>query len=322
MGKPVSLLGLDQPAPRAQISELADQFGELNRIALRILEGLSIGQTVAGNPQALSIILAILGRSLEERFSDARIRAMAAESARRLARRHEQQFLRAVSRLVGRRIEGSDSAPEGTGPLIEATRRTRGAVLVVRTNPAPEALATVFIEENVRRIRTLRDGIPRAVGDAVGREVLLGEGDSDELAAALLAEWEARGVPSAIPTRRRTRAGLPVMVSARAQAETIAVDQLTTLNAQLNQARQERAGITKFRWRWAPGRKGGVRDDHRAVNGQTFTWQAGAPVTGNLPGHATHCMCHAQAVTDAEEILASRMFIAPEQTDIESTPAA
>lgn len=83
----------------------------------------------------------------------------------------------------------------------------------------------------------------------------------------------------------------------RRRAMTIARDQTTKLAATLDQARNEEAGITEYRWRHS-GKKD-FRKEHKAREGQIFQWND--PPSDGHPGQAINCGCTSEAVIRFDE---------------------
>jgi SPP1 gp7 family putative phage head morphogenesis protein len=71
------------------------------------------------------------------------------------------------------------------------------------------------------------------------------------------------------------------------RAELIARDQVLTLNAQVAQTRQQLAGIEKYVWTTSNDER--VREEHAALDGQVFSWDA-PPDVGH-PGDDILCRC-------------------------------
>ena len=89
------------------------------------------------------------------------------------------------------------------------------------------------------------------------------------------------------------------------QAALIARDQVLSLNAQVTKARHEAAGITQYVWRTSGD--GDVRPDHKALDGQTFSYDAPPVVNATEvrrgraerrehPGQDYQCRCTAEPV--------------------------
>lgn len=79
----------------------------------------------------------------------------------------------------------------------------------------------------------------------------------------------------------------------RSRASLIARDQISKLNGQLTQTRQESFGITKYRWRTSGDER--VRETHRAHEGKIFSWDNPPFDTGH-PGQDYQCRCTAEPV--------------------------
>lgn len=75
---------------------------------------------------------------------------------------------------------------------------------------------------------------------------------------------------------------------AESHAELIARDQTLKLNGQINQVRQQAAGINDFIWSGSMDEK--ERDSHVAHEGQRFPWSA-PPVDTGAPGQDIQCRC-------------------------------
>lgn len=101
----------------------------------------------------------------------------------------------------------------------------------------------------------------------------------------------------------KAAAMVEAVVRARKSAERVAVAETETLNAVMNQFRQQQAGITQYTW-WTRqdervrGRPGGLypkaRPSHWARQDQVFSWSR--PPDGGHPGEAHNCRCVARPV--------------------------
>lgn len=76
------------------------------------------------------------------------------------------------------------------------------------------------------------------------------------------------------------------------RAALIARDQIGSLNGQVNAARQEALGITKFIWRTVNDSR--VRDEHADLDGNEFEYSD--PPGEGLPGEPINCRCYAEPV--------------------------
>lgn len=81
------------------------------------------------------------------------------------------------------------------------------------------------------------------------------------------------------------------------RAELIARDQTLKLNGQIAQMRMIRAGVGSYTWSTSGDER--VRDEHAALEGQTFTWE-GPPDVGH-PGQDFQCRCVAVPNLDEAE---------------------
>jgi SPP1 gp7 family putative phage head morphogenesis protein len=86
---------------------------------------------------------------------------------------------------------------------------------------------------------------------------------------------------------------------ARARARRIAADQTVKLGSRLNEARQEQAGLTSFKWRHSG--KAHPRSWHLARNGQIYPWKNSGIPPSDMPGVPPFCGCTAQGVITFEE---------------------
>lgn len=99
----------------------------------------------------------------------------------------------------------------------------------------------------------------------------------------------------------------------KSAARLIARDQMATLNAQISQAQQRDAGVTRYEWSTSGDSR--VRDCHRALNGKIFSWDdppemwyetksRGRIYTGRRchPGEDICCRCVALPVFDFETL--------------------
>lgn len=81
----------------------------------------------------------------------------------------------------------------------------------------------------------------------------------------------------------------------RSRAEFIARDQVSKLNGQLTQVRQQDLGVKRYRWRTAGDDR--VRDSHREKDGKIFSWDDPPADTGH-PGEDYQCRCYAEPVLE------------------------
>jgi len=313
--------GLRQPFPRTLAAQLERQFGRLNDIALEIIR-VELAPAIAQNdPIAIEIALDRVQAAIDNAYSDDTIAEESRAMAERVNKNHSKRFFAAVGTAIGVKILGSDSPKRGAGLAgagagggmpptpgfagFVPPEGPRQAILGVKVNVAPEIFADDFANKNVMLIGEMRKGIRAGLSDAIVR-ARMEDLPSDEVARRLLLHWEQKGIPAQLPTKRVTKQGKPVMISTSKHAKLVAHDQISKLNAQLNQTRQQAAGIERFRWVTMGDNR--VRPAHRALNGRIFSWDAGAPGEG-LPGESVACRCHAAAIVDKGQILEKGNFV-------------
>jgi SPP1 gp7 family putative phage head morphogenesis protein len=116
---------------------------------------------------------------------------------------------------------------------------------------------------------------------------------SDELrqriANSVFAGFQRRASAAEISKEIAEAAGM-----ARSRARRIAADQTVKLGARLNQARQEQAGITSFKWRHSG--KLHPRSWHLARNGHVYRWEGSGIPADDMPGVPPFCGCTAVGV--------------------------
>jgi SPP1 gp7 family putative phage head morphogenesis protein len=81
----------------------------------------------------------------------------------------------------------------------------------------------------------------------------------------------------------------------RARARLIARDQVSKLNGNLTQLRQEKLGVERYTWRTMLDER--VRDDHSTKEGEIFDWDDPPADTGH-PGDDIQCRCYAEPILD------------------------
>lgn len=317
--RPATQRGLNQDFPVRLADDLARSYVVMNAVAMQIIQDRLIPAILADDRAAVAVILGEIDLALAEVMPDEKIRELATRKGQQTDKKHRGLFFAGLASAAGIKIIGSDN-PKGGGtrippitPGVVPTRRGPPR-FIPKINFSPTILADQFVDENIRLISTLRAGMVEAIGDQVTRDVFFGGGvtgaelvppSREELTARLLRQWEEKGVPSRIPTRRRRKDGTVVTVSAENHAAFIARDQISKLNGQFNRARQEAAGITGFVWETRKDSR--VRPAHRDLQGKTFTWAEGA--SGVYPGQPINCRCWARAVVDADQVKEMGEFI-------------
>jgi SPP1 gp7 family putative phage head morphogenesis protein len=213
-----------------------------------------------------------------------------------------------------------DAAGDGSVRLPSALSRAILALGPKLRTVMSDSAAREIASEQARRVDGRHRGeFYRRLNSAIGVEVVASEG----FRGGLLNEWIA-GNASLIKSVRQVdlrpdierafaggirhevlrdqwkRRGLPLEFGTlEGRAKVIARDQINKLNGQLNEARQRNIGID--RWIWRTSRDERVRDEHAALDGQTFTWND--PPSEGIPGEPVQCRCVAEAVIDIDAIL-------------------
>jgi SPP1 gp7 family putative phage head morphogenesis protein len=141
------------------------------------------------------------------------------------------------------------------------------------TDRGLETLARQFIAQNVDLIRTVPE---RYFGDI--RQVVEAGMRSGKRATEIAADLDDR------------------YSVAESNTLLIANDQIGKAFGDVNAARQEELGVTRFVWRTANDQR--VRDSHAELEGKSFDWsdppedaQSGEQV---IPGQAINCRCYAE----------------------------
>lgn len=179
-----------------------------------------------------------------------------------------------------------------------ATRRTiQSAIAGVGTREAVRLIAEQVSDFNRRQVKAqLEEGL--------GVDVLLNEPYlTQELES--FSFWSTRLIQD-MPDQYRNRvqniamAGLQSGESTtslarkiakeagvqKRRAELIARDQVSKLNGQLTQLRQQEAGVKKYRWRTSRDER--VRSSHAAREGKVYSWNR--PPEGGHPGQPINCL--------------------------------
>lgn len=131
-----------------------------------------------------------------------------------------------------------------------------------------------FTAENVALIKT----VPQQYFDAVEKTVLTGIREGAR-AAEIAADLTVRGEV------------------AESRATLIARDQVLKFNGELNKARQMELGIDSYIWRTVKDNR--VRDEHAALDGQTFSWDD--PPEPGHPGEDFQCRCFSEPIMPGTE---------------------
>jgi SPP1 gp7 family putative phage head morphogenesis protein len=127
---------------------------------------------------------------------------------------------------------------------------------------------TAALERNVALIRNVSEKVQADISRAV---------------------WDA--VAQGTPRNELAKQLAPMLDGSVKRAKFIARDQTTKLSANLDQFRQQQAGIEQYKWQHSG--KAHPRPEHVARNGKIFRWDT--PPWDGPPGTAPNCGCHALA---------------------------
>lgn len=181
------------------------------------------------------------------------------------------------------------------GAAVAAVRAERASL--IRAGASPSALSSVL-------------GVPD--GQLITVDLVLGgveqavlQGWAEEGAALIrrLPQDQIDSLPGrlvqAVTRGERWEAVAASLQAERAHADLIAQDQMARLNGRITQGLQSAAGVTHYRWRTSRDQR--VRESHRAVADQMWSWATGAPGVGfygesGHPGQCGRCRCTAEAV--------------------------
>jgi uncharacterized protein with gpF-like domain len=206
--------------------------------------------------------------------------------------------------LIEMQMDSADDIKAAIGDIANALQR-----LVLQLTPDLREWA--FRIERVQRGKWIRSILSAADVDL---STVLTAGDVDDTLQAQI-EWNVALVRDVSnETRRRIEnavfAGLQARKPAsevakeiveaagmaRQRARRIAADQTVKLGERLNRARQEQAGLTKFKWRHSG--KLHPRSWHLARNGKVYPWEGSGIPADDMPGIQPYCGCTAQGVVE------------------------
>jgi hypothetical protein len=159
----------------------------------------------------------------------------------------------------------------------------RGAVLTATGIDPQTMLGRSDVNDTVEAFMSRNVGLIRSVSDET---------------RARISDIVLRGYQARSPLRQVAGEMSDAVDLSRKRALRIAADQNSKMAARLDQARQEQAGISSFKWRHSF--KKHPRAVHLAHDGKVYRWDALPLLDGNpdRPGDAPFCGCRAQAVID------------------------
>jgi len=138
---------------------------------------------------------------------------------------------------------------------------------LMHLEPNIASVIQAFVAENVALIKS----VPNRLFDDVERTI-------------------TSGVREGLTTREVGRQLSDKLGVSEKRARLIARDQIAKLNGELNQVRQENLGIDAYIWQSMNDAR--VRPEHRARQGQRFTWDK--PPRDGHPGRPVNCRCYAE----------------------------
>ncbi len=162
-----------------------------------------------------------------------------------------------------------------TVKFIESARKAMGIDLtaVVRQQDLSDVLSAVSIR-NAELIKDISTETVTKIAQATTQSVLSGQGHQ------FLREEISH-----------------IFDVSDSRARLIARDQTAKLNSNLNQFRQQQAGVDKYRWVTSADER--VRPRHRSINGNEYAWGESTGAEGGLPpGQPVQCRCVAQAIVE------------------------
>jgi SPP1 gp7 family putative phage head morphogenesis protein len=214
-------------------------------------------------------------------------RLLAAAVANRRADDESSEGARA-SRLIQQAQEHMRAAIQPraieqlAGKFADRTQRWQGEQL---RNQARAALgADVFISD--RKVPTLVDHF-------VAENVALIRAVPEEVAAGV-AKLATRAFSTGMPHPELAKHIEERFQVGESRARLIARDQVGKLAGQVNAARQQALGITRFTWRTVGDER--VRPEHEDLDGQEFSYDD--PPDEGLPGEPVQCRCSAEPIFD------------------------
>ena len=148
--------------------------------------------------------------------------------------------------------------------------------------------ARVAVSIDVRKLAGLDRKVPEQLaGFAADNARLisgLGKRLSDDV-AGIIEEGTVSGARWETIAKRLTERGGVT----ESRAALIARDQVGKLYGAINQQRQANLGVARYTWRTM--RDNRVRDEHEALDGDSFSWES--PPSEGHPGEPVNCRCYA-----------------------------
>jgi SPP1 gp7 family putative phage head morphogenesis protein len=175
-------------------------------------------------------------------------------------------------------LDVQKSADRATQAILARARRADAPARLTstlglslwQTQPGLRVLAEGWAQASAGRIRGITE---RTSGRVVQAVLKAAEGSTLKELEAVMREEFGKGVR---------------------QAELAARDQVGKLQAETSRYQMEAAGVTRYTWRTVDDER--VREAHRELDGQVFSW-SDPPEEGH-PGEAPLCRCYAEPILD------------------------
>lgn len=216
------------------------------------------------------------------------------------------EYERSIAQLYDSSVQLTTDSPATTGSSIDSVAAEIQRLVLLLT---PDLRHWALRVEDVHRGKWTRSVMSATdvdlntvltagdVNDTVEASInwnvaLIRDVDSElqrKISNAVFAGFQRRAPASEIAKEIREATSM-----ARARSLRIAGDQTVKLGARLNQARQEQAGLTSFKWRHSA--KAHPRSWHLARDGKIYPWKNSGIPADDMPGVPVACGCTAQGV--------------------------
>ena len=201
---------------------------------------------------------------------------------------------RDVSRAVKRTTEKLARAVRAESIVPIATKYGAATSDFQRAQLAKQARAAVSID--VRKLSGVDRNVPRQIAQFAQTNADLITGLGQRMAEDI-AKVVEEGVVSGSRWETIAKRLEHVGGVTESRAALIARDQVGKLYADINRQRQGNLGVTRYVWRTV--RDNRVREEHEALDGDSFEWSS--PPPDGHPGEAVNCRCYADP--DFSELL-------------------
>lgn len=193
---------------------------------------------------------------------------------------------RDVARTVKRTADKLARAVKAESIVPIATKYGAATSDFQRAQLAKQARAAVSID--VRKLSGLDRNVPRQIAQFAQTNADLITGLGQRMAEDI-AKVVEEGVVSGSRWETIAKRLEHVGGVTESRAALIARDQVGKLFGEVNKARQQNIGVSGYVWRTANDNR--VREEHEALDGDSFEW--GAPPSEGHPGEAVNCRCYA-----------------------------